>query len=150
MVIRHQIQTSKCYQMILRVVFFSIAVFSVGCGGGSAGTGEPESFAQLLDSSCQPLKNIDLAMIGINGSADQFSGYNGEFKLLPDSEGLIQIPNSQSSPMMVPASDPICVIITTRDNMIAETLVFPRSELSDCNIEAVRERFPADLRGLCP
>jgi len=129
------------------VLFLLTAFLILGCGGGSAGTGESESVGEVVDCYGMPLANVNLLKVGIFVGREQFSDANGSFVLESDAQGMIEIPTPEGS-TLVPAWDPVCVILVTGNSMatvdsqVSQTLIYPRTALKRCSLEEVQQNFP--------
>jgi hypothetical protein len=130
-----------------------IMIFGISaCGGGSSGTGESEDTGIILDSSCVPVPNVNLAELGIE-AVEEASSENGTFTIIPDSDDSIAIPSEPESggdtPVSVDLSEPTCVVISYEDATVSSVLSFPQEELSECSVSGIQQAYPDGLNQVC-
>lgn len=124
------------------------SVFSVGCGGGSSGTGETgvggirASEGQIVDSSCTPVSDVDLPSLGL-GATQDVSSDDGSFTLDPDAPQELPAPPGAALPEL-DGSRSNCIVIVYDNGTVVSTNVYPLSELPECSIEGLVGAVPAD------
>jgi hypothetical protein len=133
-----------------RIAFLTMVVFgsvlSVGCGGGSSGTGEtgvektPASEGQIVDPSCVPVSDVDLRSIGL-GATQDVSGDDGSFTLDPNAPQQLPAPQGATAPELE-GSQANCVVIVYDKGTVVSTNVYPLADLPECSIEGLQGAVP--------
>ncbi len=131
----------RVVHLFLLVVLSSAIVVSVGCGGGSSGTGESNprsdgSVGQIVDVSCNPIPNIDMSELGLQ-TAQTLSGEDGSFVLV-DSKEPQQIPGPPENPVLeLETRTGNCIVIVLDKGEVVSTQVYPSADLPECSIEGL-------------
>lgn len=135
-----------------RIAFLAIIVFfgvlSLGCGGGSSGTGEtgvegiPASEGQIIDPSCTPVSDVELSTLGL-GAAQEVSGEDGSFTLHPSAPQQVPAPSGAASPELE-VSQANCIMIVYDDGRVVSTSVYPLGDVPECSIEGLQGAVPAE------
>ena len=121
----------------------SLMILLSSCGGGSSGTGDETTNAQLLSADCSPLQNQNLADFGIP-SVEGTTNANGGFTLSPDAAGSLQIDS-----VVATNSGPICLLVIVKDSGPFTILSFSEDQVQFCAVRDLQSRYPAELESIC-
>ncbi len=144
---RHGISKAPGRIALLAILFFG-NVLSVGCGGGSSGTGETgvggvrASEGQIVDSSCIPVSDVDLPSLGL-GTTQDVSGDDGAFTLDSNTPQRVPAPPGAASPEL-DGSQPSCIVIVYENGTVISSNVYPLADLPECSIEGLEGVVPAE------
>jgi len=142
-------KTPNCHRagrnklVIIGLVLASFSFLSSGCGGGSSGTGADRlSFGQVVDGTCKPLADVDMAGLGIDAT-EQTSANDGRFGLSPTKPQTIPGPTDEPARVRK-VSEPSCIIIVYEDGIITSSVAYPLADLSDCSIKEIQNTYPEE------
>jgi hypothetical protein len=125
-----------------RLALLIVAV-TLGCGGGSSGTGNSQTAGQVVSGDCRPVKALDLFSLGLD-SEEQFSRNDGSFTIAAPS-GL-----GEGTPLPSDSSQANCTIIVYKNGAIASEHSYLRAHGDTCTVKDLQSGSRVSMAEVCP